>query len=126
MNIRDTSNSTTTALITGDNCLTNSNFCLNGARCGLNGNCICAKFFYGSNCENSIAKDKRVTLIEKGIGQERVVLITTMFLLVLPVLAYFFTACCIKTCSEDDESMETCCADTFFCLPNCLRCMKGQ
>jgi len=44
-----------TVIDSNGDCLSTSNFCLNNARCGLNGNCICARFFYGKQCELSIA-----------------------------------------------------------------------
>ncbi len=71
--------------------------------CGLNGNCICARFFFGRQCEQAIQVDKRVTMMEKGIGQERVFLICAMFILVLPVLAYCFLAFCMKICDKDSD-----------------------
>lgn len=101
------------------NCLSTSNFCMNGGKCGLNGNCICARFFYGKQCEFNIPMAQRVTLESKGIGQERVFLICAMFILVLPFLAYLLFAFCIKMCDKDEESCGACLGDTFFCFP-CL------
>ena len=45
----------TTVINSNGDCLSTSNFCMNNAKCGLNGNCICARFFYGKQCELSIA-----------------------------------------------------------------------
>ena len=42
---QDSSNVTQTVLDGG--CLISPSFCLNGARCGINGNCICPRYFFG-------------------------------------------------------------------------------
>ena len=116
----DTDTTTISKMILGGNCLVNQNFCLNGGKCGLNGNCICARFFFGGQCEQSITMDKRVTMMQRGIGQERVFLICAMFILVLPLLAYFLFSCCLKMCDSDsDESYFKCLKDTFFCFTCC-------
>jgi len=62
-----TGNATSAQIINGG-CLTDPNFCLNMARCGINGNCICPSYFYGQRCESQITQQKRVTLREMGIG----------------------------------------------------------
>lgn len=42
---QDASNVTQTVIDGG--CLATPSFCQNGARCGINGNCICPRYFFG-------------------------------------------------------------------------------
>ena len=39
--------SNVTQAVLDGGCLVSPSFCLNGARCGINGNCICPRYFYG-------------------------------------------------------------------------------
>ena len=119
----DTSTSSTTVtqntsvINSNGDCLSTSNFCMNSGKCGLNGNCICARFFYGKQCELSIAPAQRVTFMSEGLGNERVFLICAMFIIVLPFLAYLLFSFLVKMCDPQQESFVQCLSDTFFCFP---------
>ena len=99
-------------------CLIMSGYCLNGGSCGINGNCICKKFFYGTQCENTIAVDKRVTLYRDGVSQGHLFFICFAFLVLFPLLSYIFYFSCMRLCSdpESDIPWKQTFLDAFFCL----------
>jgi len=58
----------TSASVLNGGCLTDLRFCLNDGKCGINGNCICPRYYYGQRCQEQIVTDKRVTFESHGIG----------------------------------------------------------
>jgi hypothetical protein len=77
---------------------------MNSARCGINGNCICPRFFLGPRCETQIAKAKQVKIREIGIGQGAVFIICFIYLVILPVILYLMYAVLMRLMSEDEEN----------------------
>ena len=91
---------------------------MNAAKCGINGNCICPRFFYGQRCETQISSTKKVIFKEKGIGQGNVFIICFLFLVVLPLVLYAMAACLMRCLSEnqEDELWAHTFSDAFFCF----------
>ena len=91
---------------------------MNAAKCGINGNCICPRYFYGQRCETQISSSKKVIFKEKGIGQGNVFIICFLFLVVLPLVLYAMAACLMRCLSEnqEDELWADTFSDAFFCF----------
>ena len=64
----------------------NNNYCLNSGKCGINGNCICARTYLGEQCEVRVKNPP--TFRTKGIGNQGVFLICFFFLFVFPIILY--------------------------------------
>ena len=86
--------------------------------CGINGNCICPKYYYGQRCETQISSSRKVIFKEKGIGQGSVFIICFVFLVVFPLVLYAMAACLMRCISEDQENEEwsNTFSDAFFCF----------
>lgn len=103
---------------TPSSCLDSADYCMNSGECGINGNCICKRFFYGARCESEIAKDKRSTIKEKGISSGNLFLICAMFIVVFPLALYLVFVGFMRLCNEDESSKDCgeTCGDAFFCF----------
>lgn len=77
---------------------------MNSAHCGINGNCICPRYFYGPRCETQIPKAKQVKMREIGIGQGAVFIICFVYLVILPFLLYIMYALLMRLMSETEEN----------------------
>ncbi|TNV77351.1 hypothetical protein FGO68_gene17631 [Halteria grandinella] len=105
-NTSNATQNTTTPIQYGSSCLVDSAFCLNGALCGINGNCICPRYYFGSQCETTIAKDKRAQIKDLGMSSSGVFLICFFFLVFFPFLLYLVHHSLIYCCRPgiDDDS----------------------
>jgi len=85
-------------------CLNQPNtYCQNSGKCGLNGNCICKRFYFGSQCELTIAASERATLVTEGLSSGIIFLICFLFIVVFPFLLYLFFVICMRFCVTEGE-----------------------
>jgi len=87
--------------------------------CGINGNCICPRFYYGLQCDTVITTGKRVQLRELGMNSSGVFLICFFFLVVFPFLLYILYHSLIHCCRKDDDSYCAMLKDAFCCFGSC-------
>ena len=69
-------------------CLTNSTYCLNNAKCGFNGNCICPRFFTGMQCETAMEVTIQPAIKSETLPSGILFLICFLFFTVFPFLLY--------------------------------------